>query len=74
MSTLLDCLRSLPADLVMKDLSAVRHEIGTVAEHITRVPVYGEGYEVRKEPRNYGRHETLAVGPIGGPAIFRELK
>ncbi|WP_275526837.1 hypothetical protein [Burkholderia cenocepacia] len=74
MATLLECLRELPADLMMRDLTAVRDEIATVVAHIERVHRDEDGYEVRKESRNYGRNELVAVGLIGGPAIYREVK
>ncbi len=73
MATLLECLRSLPSDLAMRDLAAVRNEVATVAEHIARLHHDEDGYEIRKEPRNYGRNETTAVGLIGGPAMYREV-
>lgn len=73
MSSLLECLRSLPGDLVMRDLAAVRDQDSTVEEHIARVARDEDGYEVRHEPRNYGRSTTIAVGLINGPAIFREI-
>ncbi|MDF0506616.1 hypothetical protein POK33_38340 [Burkholderia cenocepacia] len=58
----------------MRDLTAVRDEIATVVAHIERVHRDEDGYEVRKESRNYGRNELVAVGLIGGPAIYREVK
>ncbi|KQR77052.1 hypothetical protein ASG35_12340 [Burkholderia sp. Leaf177] len=73
MSTLLECLKSLPDDLVMRDLAAVRNEVATVAEHIARLHRDEDGYEVRKESRNYGRNEITAVGLIGGPAMYRQV-
>jgi hypothetical protein len=73
MSTLLECLRSLPGNLVMRDLAAVRDQDATVEVHIARLRRDEDGYEVRQEPRNYGRSTTIAVGLIGGPAIFREM-
>jgi len=72
-STLLECLKSLPDDLVMRDLAAVRNEVATVAEHIARLHRDEDGYEVRKESRNYGRNEITAVGLIGGPAMYRQV-
>jgi len=72
-STLLDCLKSLPDDLMMRDLAAVRNEVATVAEHIARLHRDEDGYEVRKESRNYGRNEITAVGLIGGPAMYRQV-
>ncbi|PRG18098.1 hypothetical protein [Burkholderia multivorans] len=74
MATLLECLRELPADLVMRDLAAVRDEIATVAAHIERIHRDEDGYEVRKESRNYGRNELRAIGLIGGPAVYREVR
>ncbi|WP_080432318.1 hypothetical protein [Burkholderia ubonensis] len=74
MAALLECLRELPADLVMRDLAAVRDEVATVAAHIERVDRDEDGYEIRKESRNYGRNELVAVGLIGGPAMYREVK
>lgn len=74
MATLPECLRELPADLVMCDLAAVRDEIAMVAEHIERLHRDEEGYEVRKESRNYGRNELTAIGLIVGPAMYREVR
>ncbi|MBU9360765.1 hypothetical protein KTE52_31060, partial [Burkholderia multivorans] len=55
MATLLECLRSLPGELVMRDLAAVRNEVATVAEHIQRLGRDEDGYQVRTESHNYGR-------------------
>ncbi|MDN7684066.1 hypothetical protein [Burkholderia cenocepacia] len=74
MATLLECLRGLPADLKMRDLAAVRNQDATVEEHIARVPYDQDGYEIRREPRNYGRSSTTAIGLIGGPAVYREIQ
>lgn len=74
MATLLECLRSLPGDLVMRDMAAIRDAVASVASHIERIGRDEEGYEVRKESRNYGRNELVAVGLIGGPAMFREVR
>ncbi|KVT77336.1 hypothetical protein WK58_11195 [Burkholderia ubonensis] len=74
MATLLECFRELPADLVMRDLAAVRDEVATVSAHIERVHRDEDGYEIREESRNYGRNELVAVGLIGGPAMYREVK
>ncbi|WP_049096874.1 hypothetical protein [Burkholderia cepacia] len=74
MSTLLECLQSLPGDMTMRDLAAVRDEVATVANHIERILRDEDGYEVRKESRNYGRSELTAVGLIGGPAMYREIR
>lgn len=52
MATLLECLKSLPPDMVMRDLSAVRNEVALVSEHIARLGRDEEGYEVREERRN----------------------
>jgi len=57
----------------MRDLAAVRNEVATVAEHIARLHRDEDGYEVRKESRNYGRNEITAVGLIGGPAMYRQV-
>lgn len=73
MSTLLECLKSLPDDLVMRDLAAVRNEVATVAEHMARLHRDEDGYEVRKESRNFGRNEITAVGLIGGPTMYRQV-
>ncbi|RQR62889.1 hypothetical protein DIE12_34465 [Burkholderia sp. Bp9015] len=73
MPTLLECLHTLPQDLVMRDLAAVRDEVATVGEHIRRLHHDENGYELRKESRNYGRSELIAVGLIGGPAMYREI-
>ena len=73
MSALLECFRSLPGDLVMRDLVAVRDQDATVEAHIARLRRDEDGYEVRHEPRNYGRGMTVAVGVIGGPAIYRQM-
>lgn len=74
MATLLECLRSLPAAMRMRDLAGVRDQEATVEDHIKRVSHDEEGYEVRNEPRNYGRSSTVAVGLIGGPAVYREIR
>ncbi|KVU09317.1 hypothetical protein WK62_05995 [Burkholderia ubonensis] len=74
MATLLECLRELPADLVMRDLAAVRDEVAPVEAHIERIHRDQEGYETRMELRNYGRNELTAVGLIGGPAMYREVR
>jgi len=58
---------------MMRDLAAVRNEVATVAEHIARLHRDEDGYEVRKESRNYGRNEITAVGLIGGPAMYRQV-
>jgi hypothetical protein len=76
MSTLLQCLESLPPGLVLRDLSAVRDETATVAAHIARLSLdqkEGEGYEVRREPRNFGAASTVAIGLVRGPAVYREI-
>ncbi|WDD90251.1 hypothetical protein Bsp3421_000073 (plasmid) [Burkholderia sp. FERM BP-3421] len=73
MATLLECLKSLLCDLVMRDLATVRDEVATVAEHIARLHRDDDGYEVRKESRNFGRNEITAVGLIGGPAVHRQV-
>nr|WP_241023845.1 hypothetical protein [Burkholderia sp. Ac-20365] len=70
----MECLKSLPGELVMRDMAAVRDEVATVAEHIARLRRDEDGYEVRKESRNYGRDETTAIGLIGGPAMYREVR
>lgn len=57
----------------MRDLAAVRNEVATVAEHVARLARDEDGYEIRTEPRNYGRTSTTAVGLIGGPAVFRQV-
>ncbi|KVZ90473.1 hypothetical protein WL22_23725 [Burkholderia ubonensis] len=74
MATLLECLRELPANLVMRDLAAVRDEVVTVVTHIERLHRDEDGYEIRMESRNYGRNELVAVGLIGGPAVYREVR
>jgi hypothetical protein len=58
----------------MRDLAAVRNEVATVAEHLARLHRDEDGYEVRKESRNYGRIEITAIGLIGGPAIYRQVQ
>lgn len=73
MSSLLECLRSLPGGLVMRDLASVRDQDATAEEHIARVAQDEDGYEVSHEPRNYGRSTTVAVGLINGPAVFRQI-
>lgn len=74
MPTLMECLGSLPSDLVMRDLAAVRNEVATVAEHLDRLHRDEDGYEVRKESHNYGRTKITAIGLIGGPAIYRQVR
>lgn len=76
MSTLLQCLESLPPELVLRDLSAVRNETATVADHITRLLPHqqeSDGYEVRRESRNFGQSSAVAVGLVRGPTVFREV-
>jgi hypothetical protein len=70
----MECLGSLPSDLVMRDLAAVRNEVATVAEHLARLHIDADGYEVRKESRNYGQTKITAIGLIGGPAIYRQVR
>ncbi|WP_321945028.1 hypothetical protein [Burkholderia cenocepacia] len=74
MATLIECLRELPSDLVMRDLAAVRDEVATVAEHLQRVRHDEDGYELRKQSGNYGRNELRVIGLIRGPAMFREVR
>ncbi|MDF0506628.1 hypothetical protein POK33_38400 [Burkholderia cenocepacia] len=74
MATLLECLRELPAKLVMRGPAAVRDEIVTMATYIERLRRDEDGYEIRMESRNYERNELVAVGPIGGPAVYREVR
>ncbi|KWI32015.1 hypothetical protein WT71_10390 [Burkholderia stagnalis] len=74
MATLLECLHELPVDLAMRDLAAVRDEVATVATHIERLHRDENGYEIRTESRNYGRKELVAVGLIGGPTMYREVR
>lgn len=74
MATLFECLRSLPGDLRMRDLASVRDQEATVAQHLERLSHDQDGYEVRYEPRNYGKSSTVAVGLIGGPAVYREIR
>ncbi|KWN05892.1 hypothetical protein WT83_27810 [Burkholderia territorii] len=74
MATLLTCLKSLPGTMVMRDLAAARDHVATVGEHIQRLHHDEDGFEVRKEPRNYGRSELTAVGLVGGPAVYREVR
>lgn len=73
MASLLECLNSLPSDLPMRDLAAVRDATATVAQHIARLHLDEDGYEVREERRNYGRRVIRSIGIIGGPALFREV-
>ncbi|MDY7806148.1 hypothetical protein [Burkholderia stagnalis] len=73
-ATLLECLHELPVDLAMRDLAAVRDEVATVATHIERLHRDENGYEIRTESRNYGRKELVAVGLIGGPTMYREVR
>jgi hypothetical protein len=47
-----------------------------VAAHIARLSLdqkEGEGYEVRREPRNFGAASTVAIGLVRGPAVYREI-
>ncbi len=74
MATLLECLNSLPGDLLMRDLASVRDAVASVSEHIKRVRLDEDGYEVRKESRNYGRSELTAVGLVVGPTMYREIR
>ncbi|CAI10402.1 hypothetical protein p1B209 (plasmid) [Aromatoleum aromaticum EbN1] len=73
MATLLECLKSLPPDMVMRDLSAVRNEVALVSEHIARLGRDEEGYEVREERRNYGKDKFKVIGLIGGWTIYRQV-
>lgn len=70
---MLECLRSLPANLVMRDLTAVRDEVATVEEHVARLARDEDGYEIRREKRNYGLTTGAAIGLIGGPAVYMEV-
>lgn len=72
MATLRECLQTLSGHLVMRDLAAVRNEVGPVSEHLARLRTDEEGYEVRRSTRNYGRTELIEVGVVGGPTIFRQ--
>lgn len=74
MATLLECLHSLPDNLVMRDLAATHDEVATVAEHIARLHHDEDGYEVRKESRYYKQCDITAVGQIGGPAMYRQVR
>lgn len=73
MATLRECLQSLQADLVMRDLAAVRNEVATVSEHLTSLRSDEDGYEVRNSTRNYGRLTLVEVGLVAGPTIYREV-
>lgn len=55
----------------MGDLAAIRDEIATVAAHIKRVHRDEDGYGIRKESRNSGRNELVAICLFGGPARYR---
>ncbi|MDR5825992.1 hypothetical protein [Caballeronia sp. LZ043] len=73
MATLLECLSSLPNNLVMRDLAATHDDVATVAEHIARLHHDQDGHEVRKESRYYKQREITAIGQIGGPAMYRQV-
>lgn len=73
MATLLECLKPLPPDMVMRDLSAVRNEVALVSEHIARLGRDEEGYEVREERRNYGKDKFKVIGLIGGLTVYRQV-
>lgn len=73
MATLLECLKSLPPDMVMRDLAAVRNEVAPVSEHIARLGRDEGGYEVRDERRNYGKDAFKAIGIVGGLTIYRQI-
>jgi hypothetical protein len=54
----------------------MRDETATVADHIARLLPHqqeSDGYEVRREPRNFGQRSAIAIGLARGPAIFREI-
>ncbi|MGH8782861.1 hypothetical protein [Paraburkholderia sp.] len=58
---------------MMRDLAAVRDEVATVAEHMTRLALDEGGYELRDEPRNFGRSKAIAVGLVGGRTMYRQV-
>lgn len=72
MATLLECLKSLPPEMLLRDLAATRDPVASVAEHIARLPHDEEGYEVREEPYNYGKSRRKVVGVVGGLTIYRQ--
>lgn len=73
MATLRECLQSLQADLVMRDLAAVRNEVATVSEHLESMRADEDGYEVRESTRYYGKLVLVEVGLIAGPTIYRQV-
>lgn len=73
MATLLECLNSLPPDMVMRDMTAVRKDVAPVSEHIVRVHHDEDGYEVREESRHYGKVKRQAIGLVGGPTVYRQV-
>ena len=72
MAKLLQCLQSLPANMILRDLGCVPSKIGKVDVHIARVENDPDGFEIRKERRQHGR-ELTAVGVIGGPIVYRQM-
>lgn len=73
MATLLECLKSLPPDMVMRDLAAVRNEVAPVSEHIARLGRDEDGYEVREQRWNYGKETRKVVRRVGGLTLFRQI-
>jgi len=73
LATLLECLKSLPQNLVMRDASAIRNEVATVSEHIARLGHDEDGYEVREERRNYGKDVFKVVGKVDGLTVYRQV-
>ncbi|GLC97725.1 hypothetical protein Tamer19_71340 [Cupriavidus sp. TA19] len=51
MATLIECLKTLPADMELRDLSATSKPVATVAQHFARLKRDEDGYEVRDEKR-----------------------
>lgn len=73
MPTLRECLSSLPSDMVMRNLAAVRNEVASVSQHLDLLSHDEDGYEVREERRGYGKLSFKVIGIIGGLTVFRQI-
>lgn len=73
MATLIECLNTLPPEMVLRDLSAVRDPVASAADHIARLSHDEEGYEVREEPYNYGKGRRKVIRVVGGLTVYRQV-
>lgn len=74
---LIDCLRELPPEMMVLDLSVVGKRdktVGTIIANLRETHANEEGFEVRDEPSNYGKTTMKSVGVIGGTALYREYR